>query len=285
MLGQMKINKIRYAKHSNLALNENERYSFSRRYALHIYPSDVIYTFIPKVACSTMRFSLAVANGFIDENTDPNWIHKNINYSSKLFLVSDFNLITSKYTFVILRCPYKRLASAFLDKAVDLKVPFLKQCKAINPSINSHEAMIDFANNMSFSSFVKSIISLPHERLDEHFRHQVDFLVFEEYDRWFSFEEFDCTQKQLYDEIGFITHDTRERIGHHTSRLLSVEGAYSDTSIRDLRKMKLTGYAPNIRSLYDDMSKILVTEYFSDDLTLYHEKFGSKNNLFPDQVG
>ena len=79
MDGAMKINKIRYAKCSNMPLDKNNLYSFSRRFALKHYSSGAVYTYIPKNACSTMRYSLAIANGFIDQNTDPNWIHRNIN--------------------------------------------------------------------------------------------------------------------------------------------------------------------------------------------------------------
>lgn len=276
----MKINKIRYAKRSNIAFSKNELYLFSRRYALQHYSSGAIYTFIPKNACSTMRYSLAIANGFIDEGTDPNWIHNNVNDSSNLFRASDKDIVNSKYTFVILRCPYKRLASAFLDKAVDLKIPFQKQCKIINPSINSREEMLEFASNMTFSKFVKSLTSLPHDRLDEHFRNQIDFLVFDDYDRWLNLEDFNVAKSVLEKDIGLIAYDTREKIGHHISGLASVGGDYSNSPLKELQKMKHSGSISDAASLYNPESKHLVEKYFHEDLKIYREKFGEKGLLF-----
>jgi len=276
----MKINKIRYAKDSNIELGKNESYSFSRRYALQHYPSGGIYTFIPKNACSTMRFSLAIANGFIDEMTDSNWIHQNINCYSNLFRVSDKDIVTSKYTFVILRCPYKRLASAFLDKAVDLKIPFISQCKLINPSINLHEEMLEFARNMTFSKFVELLTSLSHEKLDEHFRNQIDFLVFKDYDKWFNFEDFSFATSALKKDIGLIVYDTRNKINHHISGLASISGDFSNTPLKELQKMKRLGRLPDAASLFNENSKQLIDIYFAEDLKLYRAKFGEKELLF-----
>ena len=48
-------------------LPQNIGHQFAARHALNIYKSSSIYSFIPKCACSTMRLSLAKANGLIDD--------------------------------------------------------------------------------------------------------------------------------------------------------------------------------------------------------------------------
>ncbi len=276
----MKIRKLRYAKHKDIPLGKNEPHSFSRKYALQHYSSGAIYTFIPKNACSTMRYSLSIANGFIDESTDPNWIHNNVHANSNPFRASDKDIATSEYTFVILRCPYKRLASAFLDKAVDLKVPFQLQCKSFNPAISSREEMIGFMRGITFSSFVKSLTSLPHESLDEHFRNQIDFLYYEDYDNWFNLEDFDAAKTALMNDLGLFIYDTRDKIGHHISGLSSVSGNYSDATINDLYNMKRSGRIPDAASLYNEESKQLIDTHFNEDLKLYRAKFGKEGLLF-----
>jgi hypothetical protein len=227
-----------------------------------------------------MRYSLAIANGLIDERADPKWLHKNINYASDIFRASDKEIATSNYTFVILRCPYKRLTSAFLDKAVDLKKPFQIQCKAIDPSINSSQEMFDYASNLTFSKFVESLVSMSHEKLNQHFRPQIDFLVYEDYDKWFSVEDFSLAGSILKKDINLNSYDTREKIGHHISGFRSIIGEYSNVSIRELHEMKCSGVVPDAASLYNEETRQLVGNYFAEDLTLYVEKFGEKGLLF-----
>ena len=99
-------------------LNQNPSFKFANNHALMIYNSDALYTFIPKNACSTMRLSLAMANGCISDTKDYNWIHKN----NATFVVNLVEIIKAKYTFVILRDPFRRLASVYIDKIVDRTV-------------------------------------------------------------------------------------------------------------------------------------------------------------------
>ena len=106
---------LRNARLTNFKLNENEQYNFSLNHMLEIYDLDAICTFIPKNACSTLRYSIAIANGFIQDVADIDWIHQN----TQSFIHSKKNAARAKYTFVVLRCPFTRIASCFLDKVVN----------------------------------------------------------------------------------------------------------------------------------------------------------------------
>jgi len=77
-----------------------------------IYQSNALYSYIPKNACSTLRFSVAKANGCISSLEQGHWIHAN----NTVFNATLAEAIKASYTFVILRCPYRRLASAYLDE-------------------------------------------------------------------------------------------------------------------------------------------------------------------------
>jgi len=70
--------KFKYfdANTNNLLVN-NHPFLLSKRHALKHFKTGTIYSFIPKNACSTMRFSLAIENGCLSENSDVNWIHLN----------------------------------------------------------------------------------------------------------------------------------------------------------------------------------------------------------------
>src|SRR5918999_530628 len=110
----MGIRTLRYAGASTKPLAQNIQHAWAQQYALKVYRANAIYSFIPKNACSTMRLSLALANGCIKSAAEFNWIHHN----NPTFRATLQDLAIADYTFVILRCPYARLASCFLDKFV-----------------------------------------------------------------------------------------------------------------------------------------------------------------------
>ncbi|WP_373417475.1 sulfotransferase family 2 domain-containing protein, partial [Vibrio parahaemolyticus] len=72
-----------------------------------IYNSNSLYTFIPKVACSTMRYTVARENGCVTGLSQANWIHNN----NQTFNATLSEALRTDYSFVILRCPFSRLAS------------------------------------------------------------------------------------------------------------------------------------------------------------------------------
>lgn len=274
------INRLRYAKQVVGGLHLNERHGFARRYALHLFPSNAVYTFIPKNGCSTLRFSLAVANGYLDPSSDPHWIHHNINGISPLFKLNDGELATAPHSFVVLRCPYRRMVSAFLDKAVDMKVPAQRLCKTIWPDIDTKEKMVAALSQMTFTTFVESVCSLPREQLDEHFRPQVDFLVLENYTHWFCLENFEAMESRLKSDWQFTLYDTRDRLRHDTHRHTPVEGDFSQATVAHLKPLKNAHKIPAPSHLYKPHTRQLIAEYFDEDIQLYQRHFGSDQTLF-----
>ena len=100
-----------------LRLDANKRHIFAARHALAIYSRKAICTYIPKNACSSLRYSIALMNGLIEGPEDIDWNQSN----NKTFCASLAEILTAEYTFVVVRCPFARLASAFLDKAINEK--------------------------------------------------------------------------------------------------------------------------------------------------------------------
>ena len=119
----MTMKRARFLKNARLQyspISDNKSYIFSLKHALSIYPIDAIYTFIPKNACSSLRYSTAIANGFIQDIGDLDWIHKN----NIAFMPTQREIALAKYTFVVLRCPFTRVASCFFNQVVDGEVDF-----------------------------------------------------------------------------------------------------------------------------------------------------------------
>src|SRR5437763_435391 len=93
---------------------QNYRHKFASNFTMDIYVCNSLYTHIPKNASTSIRFSIAVANGVISEDGDVGWV-----YNNNMTFVSNLrSQVLADYSFIFLRCPYSRLASAFLDQVV-----------------------------------------------------------------------------------------------------------------------------------------------------------------------
>ena len=252
---------LKNAKTEEVPINENDRHTFSSTYSLSIYPIDAVYTFIPKNACSTLRYSIAVANGFIDDISHIEWIHSN----NETFISTQIEIAKAKYTFTILRCPYTRVASSFLDYIVSGEFTF-KDLNEQKLSINFHE-------------FLLIIESQNRNERDQHWRNQSDFLHYEKYDDYFSLEQFSEAINSLKNK-GLIVQDTRNIIKHDISSLKRVDGDFSTVKDVELKKIKDDGYAPNYKSMFGNSEIELVQDIYNDDLELYKSHFGDKNLLF-----
>ena len=246
-------------KHSQV--NENSLHNWSSNYALSIYPINAVYTFIPKNACSTLRFSIAIANGFIKDLKDIQWIHNN----NSTFRSSQREVSIASYTFVVLRCPYTRIASCFLDKVVDEVISFNDEMGK-KVSLNFYEFLLHINSQQ------------PSER-EQHWRNQSDFLHYEKYDEYFSLELFSEAIASLAAH-GLKVHDTRESINHGISNLKAVDGDFSKMKAEQIKKMKEEGSAPNYKSMFSKVEIDLVNEIYKDDMNLYKSHFGESELLF-----
>ena len=252
---------LKNAKLLNVPIEQNDVNTFSSSYSLSIYPLNFVCTFIPKNACSSLRYSIAIANGYIKDINDIKWIHSN----NKTFISSQREVACAMYTFVILRCPFKRIASCFLDKFVGRKLKFNDE-NGQRLSINFHE-------------FLLIIKSQARKDRNDHWRNQSDFLHYEQYDDYFSVESLSDAVNSL-ETRGFSLIDTRTSLKHDLSNYKKVDGDFSKMKDLDLKKMKDEGKSPNYKSMYSTHEVDLVKEIYNDDIELYKNYFGEKNLLY-----
>ena len=257
------INKrlLKNARLQHSKVSENKLYNFSSNHLLSIYPINAVCTFIPKNACSTLRFSIAIANGFIRDIKDVQWIHNN----NGTFRASQREASLASYTFVILRCPYTRIASCFLDKIVDEIIFF-------NDELGNKV-------NFNFYEFLLEIQAQHPSDREQHWRNQTDFLHYEKYDDYFSLELFSEAIASLAAH-GLKVHDTRESINHGISSLKAVDGDFSKVKAVEIKKMKEEGSAPNYKSMFSKVEIDLVKDIYKDDINLYKNHFGESELLF-----
>lgn len=269
--------KLRFARLSNDPLPRNGAHGLAAKHALAIYGLNAVYSFIPKNACSTMRYSIAIHNGFLREGDDPAWIIKN----NGTFTADQRMLVECTHSFVILRCPYRRLASAFLDKIVrGDDTGKLLLTKSGSPEDLAAVTAADI-QRLAFRDFARLCMQPPSGLVDFHWYPQSNFLVYEDYDAWFCVEQFAAASQRLA-EIGLTVRDTRKLIDHSTYQYEAVEGDFSDVPAYQIEQMKLDGKVPSYASLYDDQSRTYVQQYYAADIALFREKFGAEALLFND---
>ena len=252
---------LRNARLEYSTVNQNELYTFSLEHALSVYPLDAVYTFIPKNACSTLRYSIAIANGFLGNISDIDWIHQN----NPTFISTQREIALASYTFVVLRCPYTRIASCFLDKIVKEKFDF--------NDVKGNKL------SLSFHDFLLVIKSQQRNERNEHWRNQSDFLHYERYDEYFSLESFSEAINSL-GARGFKVHDTRVALKHDLKNIERIDGNFSKTKTDKLKKMREDGCAPSYKSMFGDVEIKLINDIYSDDINLYKSHFGDNYLLF-----
>lgn len=282
--------KFRYSSFKG-ALFKNKGHQFAQRQALSLYDSDAIYSFIPKNACSTLRLSIALANGCIDDVSDFEWIHSN----NETFGADLATLSKAKYTFTVLRCPYARLASVYLDKIVDFEFEASVLYRKVNGvEVHNGTSLLErlqkkihnrkcqaFINSLSFYDFIQLLKISSNRNSNPHWRPQIDFLVYKDYDSWFCVEDFSKAIVTLKHNIGLEVVDARNLTLHGISNLKKINNKrFSRATSLELRKTKRNGKCPAPSSLYDDELVETVSTLYQEDISLYKTIFGSGNLMF-----
>ena len=163
-----------------------------------------MYVETPKVACSSIkttlqRLELEDPGYFWDSNKD---VHNR--YFSPLLRpsqVGNFVNFLNKsniYKFCFIRNPYTRLLSGYLDKIVGNQSP-----KRQILMLLGHD-YLDIEKEISFSDFVKVIVSQPISQMDPHWRPQY-YQTFHDsirYDFVGKFEQFDKDFETVVTRIG-----------------------------------------------------------------------------------
>ena len=249
---------LKYAQSDNCNLRLNERHQTAASHALKVYRSEAIYSFIPKNACSTMRLSLAIANGCIADASGFKWIHQN----NDTFLADLGDLIQARYTFVILRDPFARLASCFLDKIVAQRGPARALRAMVAPDLALDE--------ITFAAFVDYLADPTVLSGDMHWRPQSDFLVYDRYDDYFAVENFAAAISAIKDRAGLEVKDARPWTAHGLDRYRFLPAAvdHSNTPAIEIARLKSEGWCPDPRSLYTRRIGDAVARLYGDDLRL-----------------
>ena len=241
------------------AIEENKEHEFARKHSLVHMKSNSICTWIPKNACSTLRYSIALSNGAISGIEEIDWIHKN-NLS---FTASNKELLDAKYTFTILRNPFKRLLSFYCDKIC-------------NSGKNSNDSSYETAQttlktdlSTSFEDFINILWQDPAmKRRNKHIQDQCDFLVYKNYHDYLAFEEFKQTASTIFEKSGITLEDTRSYNSIYTTHGCTFSDELKfDTPAESIGLAAMSSKKPKVENMYnDDLIKKVGSLYLSDIL-------------------
>ena len=253
--------RFRYSASAVQKLVHNRQHAFALDHTLSVYGANAAYTLIPKNGCSTLRLSIALANGCIDGPERVEWIHLN----NKSFPLTTEGAFRADYAFVVIRCPFERLYSAFMDKIVDMQEQTWALYYDSGRRIHPHD--------LTFRGFVSRIGSVPRHALDIHWRPQVDFLLYDDYDDWFLLDDFAAAGRVLERKIGLKLVDSRPYLKHEISSVRKLEGVSgaADLPAIELLMMKREGSLPDIGSMFDEGTREDATKLYADDVALYRE--------------
>ena len=240
-------------------INSNTAHVFASKHTLMHLNSNTVATWIPKIACSNMRYSFAYANGAVSSAKDIGWIHRN----NAEFNASNKELLLADYTFVVLRNPFKRLLSFFMDKICHAEE------NPEDPSYAHAKKVFEAGNIDSFHDFIDFIWKNPCSiELDEHTRQQCDFLIYEKYDDYFSIENYKATAKHIEEKTGITLHDVRNFNSIFTTHNCIDSDSFSpETTLPLIKEYLSQGKKPIAENMYtEEMIKKVATLYLPDIL-------------------
>lgn len=269
MAGIRSKRRFNFSGNDRKNIKQNAEHNLAVDHSMMIYSKNALYSFIPKNGCSTFRLSVAIENGCIDGIEDGHWIHAN----NRSFVASMSEAVKAEYTFVVLRCPFRRIASVFLDKFVSKEPVAWQYRNNLRREIN--------LDDLTFRQFISHLRKTPILNSNVHWKPQNKFLLYQEYDDYFCLEEISKAIRTLSEKIDFNVVDARPLTQHGTEHFDLIDnGSFADTQAFDIATMKREGRCPIHSTLYDEELIQVVKTLYKDDFEVYTQHFGKDNLLF-----
>ena len=244
------------------AINNNKAHEFARTKTMVHIKSESVVTWIPKNACSNIRYSIALDNGAISGIQDISWIHKN----NHTFNASNKELLQAKNSFVILRNPFKRLLSFYLDKICH------NDESGNDTSYDDAKRIFNADTNTTFEEFVEVIHQQPMLiSRDIHTRQQCDFMIYKKYCDYYSVERLGDAIDSIYEKTGLKLEDIRSQNSIFTTKdKEKTDIIRHNTSAQQIYNYMNDNKTPISEAMYTTEMIGKVASLYLPDIILYH---------------
>lgn len=224
-------------------LKVNQDHIFALKFTSLHYNSNTVCTWIPKNACSNLRYSIAKENGAIGSLEEIEWIHQN----NETFCASNKEILLANYSFIILRNPFKRLLSFFCDK-------LCHEGTNSDLSYESAKKLFGSGSETSFIDFINFIWQNPESIYkDIHTRPQVDYLVYRDYDDYFSLENYAKAKEKILIKTGIGLVDVRESNSIFTTKNCNKSSEFTYlVKSKEVEELLLQRKKPIPENMYSD---------------------------------
>lgn len=242
----------------------------------------IIFCPIPKNACTLFKLMIVEHSDsqhhFQKSNEN---IHSYTAMQCNGFGVDHLEYLQSKefFKFVILRNPFERLVSAYLDKFVKpVELESFAQI-VIQDICQRFGQPLDFRRSITFHQFVHYLTTTEDAWMNEHWRPQHTFLekhLFE-FDLVGQFEELEQSLEIL--EARFNIHITRDPSKYHNKPEYQTAYRSFDQSLQFHEmypeQIRLLNGLPSATNLYTPELKEQVGQRYEKDIALYKYYFGT----------
>jgi Sulfotransferase family len=239
----------------------------------------IIYCMIPKNA-TTLFKTMMITNSDhrVSYEQSSQGVHSYLRTNKAFHLTDPYCLNNSEYfKFVILRNPFNRLVSAYLDKFVKHKTLALKpQVNVINNVYGFLGLKPDIYKSITFSQFVQYLVRTEDLQLDSHWRPQSSFLssgLFE-FDFIGQFEKLDLVIEYLEEKFAFKINKAVLTPAHQI-HITTYGNFHSEEKLHDKYPEDLLSLEsfPTVLHLYTPELENLVRARYSKDIEIYERLF------------
>jgi hypothetical protein len=251
---------------------------FDSGYIFNYENINVTYTYIAKNACTSIKKTLGIANGNLTINDCP--------HNRDGLKTFSANNILKSTKLIVLRNPFKRLVSAFLDKIATPQQQNigLEGNKNIFKSQGKKEDeindLIKSNTTATFLEFVQYLSKTPDIYLNEHWKSQSSSCLLDEYDLIFPLERLEERWNNSilskYPIIKMDKHTTNygKEIIHDTNLFGSEDICLlpANVIVSKLRESRIS-IDKNLFFKNNEVRKLFMNR-FADDIIIY-------KNLFP----
>ncbi len=250
-----------------------------------------VYCPVPKVICSNMRKAILKVAGLHEIHGHQNGkqtckVHGNIYRCAKKEYGFNTNADTALqilndnryFKFILVRNPWSRLVSAYLDKVVRSGHTEIKVVEKIIVQIMAKNNLsYDMNKTVTFRQFVEYETRKGDMQLNEHWRPQSCFVGGHKFDFIAKFENIQDDLKYINSKVG-LNFDINFNINGKTVRYmknLARQGEYfSDCYADELKMIKEScGAFPSYDQFYPPELKELIARRYACDIEAFEYKF------------